>query len=106
MSLCCKFVVVDNDDEGNLDLDDLTAKIEKHRNNDIDNLHPSRRRGLASGLLGLPSIWLHFFLGMLLIPIPQLLVNCVEAICAFQRQTGLLLVHCLDLRLIRQAYQG
>jgi hypothetical protein len=86
-------------------LDGLTAKIEKHRN-DIDNLHPSRRRGLVSGLLELPSIWLHFFLGMLSIPIPQLLVNCVEVICAFQRQTGLLLVHCLDLRLIGQAYQG
>jgi glycine dehydrogenase len=26
-----KVVVVDNDDEGNIDLDDLTAKIEKHR---------------------------------------------------------------------------
>ncbi|KAL7505329.1 hypothetical protein ACHAXN_002806 [Cyclotella atomus] len=28
-----KVVVVDNDDEGNIDLDDLTAKIEKHRDN-------------------------------------------------------------------------
>ena len=28
-----KVVMVDNDDEGNIDLEDLTAKVEKHREN-------------------------------------------------------------------------